>query len=189
MAAAKVQGHYLQVMEDHGIVNNRTNIMAAFDHVGANEAVGFTLAAVCSLVVDESGGRNVWGDDPWNGRAYPKGIALDPAWNLNEKPVTEDDYARYKIRRNSGMQPQGCNITQLTSASLQIDAENAGGCWKPLPACIVGFQFLKDLFIDHGSALAGFTAYNGSGVAADEYGQRAVALTAQIQTDFNKGVE
>jgi hypothetical protein len=136
------------------------------------------------MVQNESGGRMVWGHDPWDEHAYPRGAALSAV--LEGKNVTQGDYTRYKTRRNQGLQPQGCGITQLTSASLQIEAEQAGGCWVPFYNCIVGFHFLKGLFQTHGSALAGFTAYNGSGPAAQAYGERSVAVAAEWQQRFNR---
>lgn len=171
------EAHILAAMEAGGIVDNRTNAVAAFNHVGAAPNVGFTLAAVCAVLVSESNGRNIWGADPG-------GIALDPAWGLSEHPVTQADYTRYKLRRNEGYQPQGCGPCQLTSASLQIEAEHAGGCWRPLPNCIIGFEFLKGLFEREGSALAGFGAFNGSG-AGGAYAHQAVARMEQFQAAFN----
>lgn len=158
-------------------------IVSAFDHVGAAAHVGFTLAACCAMVEKESGGRMVWGADPWNAAAYPRGLAL-PA-SLSETPVTEANYAAYRDRRNAGLQPQGCGITQLTSPSLQIQAERAGGCWVPFYNCVVGFHFLRGLFVAHQSPLAGFTAYNGSGPAAAAYAAQAVALMKGWQARIN----
>ena len=165
-------------------LSNSHIIISAFTHVGADHLVGFTLAACCAMVENESGGRMIWGADPWNRGAYPRGEALSPV--LHEQPVTEENYHIYRARRNSGMQPQGCGITQLTSPSLQIEAEKAGGCWVPFYNCVIGFHFLRGLFVSHGSALGGFTAYNGSGPAATAYAERAVSRTAQIQEQFNR---
>lgn len=165
-------------------LDNAHVIISAFDHLGPNPKVGFSLAACCAIVEKESGGRMIWGADPWDEAAYPKGIALDSS--LNEKPVTELNYHAYKARRNSGLQPQGCGITQLTYPALQVEAEKAGGCWVPFYNCLVGFRYLRDLFVTHGSAQAGFAAYNGTGPAAVEYGDLAVALADSWQARFNK---
>lgn len=168
-------------------LQNAQTIISAFSHVQGDQAVGFDLASCCAMVQNESGGRMVWGHDPWDTHAYPKGAALPVA--LEGQPVTENDYHLYRARRNIGFQPQGCGITQLTSAGLQQEAEQAGGCWKPWPNSVVGFHFLKGLFQIHGSALAGFTAYNGSGPAADAYGLRAVALQNGWQARFNAALK
>lgn len=165
-------------------LENAHDIVSAFNHLGADLKVGFTLAACCAVVEQESGGRMIWGADPWNQVAYPKGLALDPS--LNEKPVTELNYHAYKARRNRGMQPQGCGITQLTYPPLQVEAEEAGGCWVPFYNCLIGFKYLRELFTTHGSAEAGLAAYNGSGSAAQQYGARAFALAEAWQVRFNK---
>lgn len=155
-------------------LENAHDIVSAFNHVGPVAAVGFDLAACCAMVQDESGGRNVWGADPWDQAAYPKGLALDPA--LNEQPVTEANYRPYRLRRIEGCQPQGCGPTQLTDAALQTEAEVDGGCWVPFYNCRVGFDVLRSLFAGHNGAEAGFAAYNGSGPAAVAYGERVAAL-------------
>lgn len=164
-------------------LQNAPVIVSAFDHVGASAPVGFTLAACCAMVENESGGRMIWGADPWNQAAYPKGAALDPS--LHEQPVTEQNYHVYRWRRNGGMQPQGCGITQLTSESLQVAAELAGGCWVPFYNCRIGFAFLRSLFEREGGELGGFAAYNGSGPAAWDYARRAVQLAADWQQRFD----
>jgi len=160
-------------------LENPHTILSAFQHVGAVPAIGFTLAACCAMVELESGGRMVWGHDPWDEVAYPRGLAL---------PADLVNYHAYRAARNAGRQPQGCGITQLTSAGLQVEAERAGGCWEPFYNCLIGFRFLRDLFVHHGSPAAGFTAYNGSGPAAVAYGQRAAALQADWQSRFNVAV-
>ena len=165
------------------MLQNAPIILSAFNKVGRNQNVGFTLAACCAMVQKESGGRMIWGADPWNEAAFPSGAALDSA--LHEQPVIEADYHVYRARRNGGMQPQGCGITQLTSASLQIQAEQAGGCWVPLWNTVVGFQTLRSLFENAGSEHAGFRNYNGSGPAAEAYADGAVELAAEWQSRIN----
>lgn len=167
-------------------LGNAHTIVSAFDHIGPVLRVGFDLAAVCAMVENESGGEMVWGHDPWNAAAYPKGRALDPA--LEGALVSESNYHEYKARRNAGMQPQGCGVTQLTSTSLQVAAERAGGCWVPFYNCLIGFRFLLSLFNQHGSAFTGFAAYNGSGPAAEAYGRRAVALQADWQARLDRAL-
>ena len=98
------------------MLQNAPIILSAFNKVGHDQNVGFTLAAACAMVQKESGGRMIWGADPWNEAAFPKGAALDPA--LHEQAVTEPELPRVQGRAGTaGMQPQGCGITQLTSAS------------------------------------------------------------------------
>lgn len=156
------------------ILQNAHEIVSAFDHVGAIPGRGFDLAACCAMAQEESGGRMVWGADPWDQEAYPKGEALEPG--LREQPVTQANYQPYKHRRDDGMQPQGCGITQLTSPELQVAAEKAGGCWVPFHNARVGFDVLRSLFVREVSSPAAFAAYNGSGPAAQAYGQRVAGL-------------
>lgn len=177
MTTAEVEKVVAETLE------NAHTIVSAFDHVGEVVHAGFGLAACCAMVEKESGGRMVWGADPWDSAAYPHGLALPV--DLQEQPVTEANYHAYRDRRNGGMQPQGCGITQLTSPSLQVEAERAGGCWVPFYNVVIGFHYLRGLFVAHGSALAGFTAYNGSGPAALAYGQQAVGLMNAWQRRFN----
>jgi hypothetical protein len=171
------------VMKRNGIVYP-DQTLAAFKLIGPIPKVGFSLAACCAVLDNETGGgENVWGHDPWDEEAYPKGIA-HPAGPPND-PVTQWTYTQYKEKRDAGMQPQGCGPCQLTDASLQIEAEKLGGCWVPQHNMTIGFRFLSQLFLEHGSAEAGFAAYNGSGPDAEEYGVRAAALADEWQARFN----
>jgi hypothetical protein len=154
-------------------LENADAIVSAFLAVGEDARIGFVLASCCATVEDESGGRNVFGSDPWNEGSYPKGAALPVTWHGTK--VTRLKYTYYKLRRNRGMQPNGVSICQLTSESLQIEAENLGGCWKPKPNAIVGFHFLKELFQLAGGPQLGYERYNGSGPAAVAYGERLMA--------------
>lgn len=158
-------------------LENAKSIVAAFYAVGQDGPSGFMLASVCATVQDESGGRNIFGGDPWDSEAYPRGAALPEAWH--EQPVTRYKYTLYKMRRNRGMQPNGVGPGQLTSTSLQVEAEKAGGCWKPYPNLVVSFHYLKQLFMITGSAEFGYQRYNGSGPAALAYGSRLMGLRAQ----------
>lgn len=176
----------LYAMERGGIVNNRSNAVSAFNKVGADEAVGFTLAACCAMLVQESAGTSEWGHDPWYEGMYPKGIALDPAWNLNGKIVTESDYNKYVVRRNEGMQPQGCGVCQLTWGSDQIQADRLGGCWEPYPNMLVGFQILKTNCLRGGNAFQAFWYYNGRTPQGENYAYDAVSIMNRFQTLFNE---
>jgi hypothetical protein len=158
-------------------LQNANAIVSAFLAVGADTPCGFTLASVCATVEDESGGENVFGGDPWDSEQYPRGAALPVAWH--ETPVTRWKYTYYKLRRNRGMQPNGVGPGQLTSVSLQLEAERCGGCWRPEPNLIVAFHYLKQLFQITGSAEFGYQRYNGSGPEALAYGSRLMGLRSQ----------
>jgi hypothetical protein len=155
-------------------LENAEVIVSAFDHVGSLTFVGFGLAACCAMVEEESGGRMIWGADPWNPVLYPSGLALPR--DLEEQPVTQDDYVRYRAQRNRGLQPQGCGICQLTNPELQHAAEIAGGCWVAFYNARTGFAVLRGIFTREPSPAAAFAAYNGSGPAAEAYGDRVEAL-------------
>jgi hypothetical protein len=172
----------LSLLERETIANGPA-IIQAFNQLGAEPAVGFTLAACLAVVENESSGENVWGHDPWNEGAYPKGEAHPPGPALD--PVTQESYTRYKLLRDQGLQPQGCGPCQLTSTDLQVAAERAGGCWIPVHNCYIGFGYLRRLFVAHQAAAGGFAAYNGSGPAAAVYAGRAMAWTARWQALIN----
>lgn len=142
------------------------------------------LSQCLAMIEKESGGANVFGHDPWNPSAYPQGLACPVSWNGG--PVTWARYAWYKLWRNRGRQPQGVGPCQLTGETLQKEAEHAGGCWKPRHNCGVGFNFLHQLMLQHGTE-GGFAAYNGSGEAAEEYGRSAMEW-ARIWHDRLKGL-
>ncbi|HEY1716206.1 MAG TPA: hypothetical protein VGG07_25135 [Solirubrobacteraceae bacterium] len=161
------------------VLEHAHDIVSAYDHLPQPGPAHFDLAACCAMVQEESGGRMIWGADPWDSAAYPRGRALPIA--LCEQPVTAGAYQAYKRKRDQGLQPQGCGITQLTSPSLQIMAEQAGGCWVPFYNAKIGFQVLRGLFATHTTDVAAFAAYNGSGPAADAYGERVATLQAQWQ--------
>lgn len=158
-------------------LQNPDAIVAAFLAVGGDLDCGFTLPAVCATVEDESGGRNIFGGDPWNPDMYPKGAALPIGWH--EQPVTRWRYRAYRAGVRKGLQPNGVGPGQLTSPSLQVEADNIGGCWKPEPNLIVAFHYLKQLFQVTGSSRAGYARYNGSGPAAQEYGLRLEGYKAE----------
>lgn len=164
-------------------IANAPAIIQAFNQLGADPAIGFTLAACLAVVENESSGENVWGHDPWNQREFPKGEAHPPGPPVD--PVTQETYTRYKLLRDQGYQPQGCGPCQLTSPDLQVAAERAGGCWIPIHNCYVGFGYLRRLFMAYQGAAGGFAAYNGSGPAAVAYAARAVQWTARWQQLIN----
>lgn len=173
----------IATMKTGGIVLPSATL-TAFEYHGPDSKTGFSLAACCAMLDMESyGGLNIWGHDPWNSRAYPKGAA-HPASPLLKDYVTAANYKAYKASRNAGMQPQGCGSTQLTSPSYQEEAEKLGGCWKPVHNRTVGFHVLGELFAEFDGALGGFGAYNGSG-AGGTYAHSAVSLMAGWQARFD----
>ena len=163
-------------------LENAHVIHSAFEHVNHGAPAGFDLAACCAMAQAESGGRMIWGADPWDPGNYPEGYALPVA--LHEQPVTEANYHAYRRARNRGLQPQGCGITQLTSAGLQEEAERAGGCWIPFYNARVGFAFLASLFMTHPTPELAFAAYNGSGPAAYAYGARVAGYQSAWRQRF-----
>jgi hypothetical protein len=162
------------VIEQYGLQNGA-------DCLKASRAVGLDLSYCCALLEMESGGRNIFGGDPWNPREYPKGAALPVSWS--ETPVTRAKYTYYKLRRNRGMQPNGVGPCQLTSAGVQMLAEDKGGCWKPLHNMEIGFGLLKRLITINGKFM-GYQEYNGSGPAAEAYARNATGLQIQWHNLF-----
>lgn len=102
----------------------------------------------CALLTQESGGgRNVFGCDwgrqggrpPWCGEA-----------------VTE---ARYRALRRLG-KPNGVGPCQLTSFGFCDVADRRGGCWRPYPNMVTGFEVVGGLIRAHGVE-RGAARYNG----------------------------
>jgi transglycosylase-like protein with SLT domain len=125
---------------------------------------GVPLPWLCAiLMLESSGGLNVWGHDPtiWVGAG----------------PVTQAGYKAYAAVRDRTEECQGCGPMQLTDAGLQRQADAAGGCWEPEHNIAVGAHFLAGLAKQHGGwGAATAAAYNGGGPLAEQYGQRAAAL-------------
>lgn len=126
-----------------------------------------TLPRCLAMLEMESGGRNVFGGDPWNSEEYPKGPALPDKWH--DTDVNWIKYESYKHKREQGLQPNGVGPTQLTSVFLQVAADKKGGCDNPLPNMEVGFAYLHGLILRAGDPWAGARDYNGSGPAAESY--------------------
>ncbi len=123
------------------------------------------LSQCLAMLENESGGRNIFGGE---------GTACPEEWY--EQEVTEPRYVVYRERRDKGFSPNGVGPTQITDPGLQIDAQELGGCWRPRLNMDVGFGFLHQLMVEHGSQ-GGFEAYNGSGPAAVAYAERAMQWT------------
>lgn len=123
-----------------------------------------------ALVEKESGFRNVFGHDPTQ--------SIPDRWKGTV--VTKDKYKYYKSRRSRyGM--QGVGPTQLTWYEFQDRADKLGGCWSTRYNIRVGISILASYYHrykKHHSTresvrLAG-RDYNGSGSAADAYGNDLV---------------
>lgn len=147
-----------------GIVNPLWTIRAA-------RAAKLPLPLACALLEQETGGgRNVYGHDRdrsgkviWHGQS-------------GTVPVTRENYRDYlAFRKRTGLM-QGVGPLQLTWWSIQDEADERGGCWKPLPNMQVGFSHLATLIRRNGLRL-GVRAYNGSGPQADAYADSVLAKT------------
>ncbi len=140
--------------------------------LNARTAAKLGLPLACAMLEMESGkGYNVWGHD------FPANFAggfdrtTGKHWGAT---VTAQAYAAYKAQRGVHGN-QGVGPCQLTSPGLQDEADAAGGCFIPQHNMAVGFHYLHDLIKEHG-LLQGCISYNGSGPAAQAYGEHLVAL-------------
>ena len=139
-----------------------------FETIVAREAgrAGLPVALACAVLEKETGFRNVFGHD-----AVRNPIKSPPGGLL---AVTEDNYRQYLAHRRRGLGNQGVGPMQLTSPSLQDRADQLGGCWKPGPNIRVGLEFLAGNIRRLGLR-GGVVAYNGSGPAAQRYGDDVLA--------------
>ena len=145
--------------------------------LAARTAAKLGLPVACAMLDQESsGGRNEWGHDPTN---FIGGFdaVTGKHWGAT---VTQPAYLAYKAQR-AVHGAQGVGPCQLTSPSLQDEADAAGGCWIPQHSMAVGFHYLHDLIVEHG-LLNGCIAYNGAGPAANAYGAHLVALAEHYKT-------
>lgn len=127
--------------------------------------LGLPLACA-NLQLESGGGHNIFGHDV-------DGLGKCPGWGWGA--VTHSNYLAFRHLRQATGRSNGVGPCQLTSPSLQDEADAAGGCWIPAHNMAVGFHYLHDLILRFG-VLDGCIAYNGSGPAADAYGERLVAL-------------
>jgi hypothetical protein len=142
---------------------HRNGIVYPLATVRAARAAKVGLPLACAILMQETGGgHNEFGHDP----------TIAVGWG----EVTEGRYRAYlKLRTQSGL-VQGVGSCQLTSASLQDEADRAGGCWIPQHNIAVGLHYLHDLIVEHHDVTAGVAAYNGSGPAAARYAARVLTL-------------
>ncbi len=124
--------------------------------VAAHEAAIPPSLAASMLMQESGGGTNVFGHDP--------------TIFVGAGEVTKAKYLAYKTQRGTngegGM--QGVGPLQLTFFTLQDEADERGGCWKPYVNMLVGFEHLADN-IRRAGMHEGVKAYNGSGDAAEKY--------------------
>lgn len=122
------------------------------------------LPLLCAFLMQESGGgHNVYGHDP--------------TIFVGAGPVTEANYRAYAHLRDRTGLCQGVGPMQLTSRSLQLEADQAGGCWFPRANIAVGAHLIAGLLRSHpGNPHAACAAYNGSGPAAERYADSVLHL-------------
>jgi CHAP domain len=139
-----------------------------FESLVVREArrAGLPVALACAVLEKETGFRNVFGHD-----AVRNPVKSPPGGLL---AVTEANYRQYLAHRRRGLGNQGVGPMQLTSAFLQDRADQLGGCWQPGPNIRVGLEFLAGNIRRLGLR-AGVVAYNGSGTAAQRYGDDVLA--------------
>jgi peptidoglycan hydrolase-like protein with peptidoglycan-binding domain len=139
-----------------------------FEAVVIREArrVRLPIALACAVLEKETGFRNVFGHDAVHNpvKSPPGGVLA----------VTQDNYRQYLRHRRRGLGNQGVGPMQLTSPFLQDRADQLGGCWQPGPNIRVGLEFLAGNIRRMGLR-AGIVAYNGSGPAAQRYGDDVLA--------------
>jgi hypothetical protein len=146
-------------LDDHGIFYPVSTLDAA-------HAARTSIWVACANLQLETGdGANIFGHDPTS--------SIPLSWEGHQ--VTRARYLSYKaLRRWRGN--QGVGPCQLTSPSLQDEADRRGGCWRPQVSMTVGFEYLHGLIAQHGSVRLGFQHYNGTGPAAVAYAIKAEQL-------------
>jgi hypothetical protein len=148
------------ILVAHGMKHAKLQIQAA-------QEVGCDMASSCTtLIMETAGGWSEWGSDPV---ANPVRGSNGYHW------VDRDNYEEYLKYRNEGDGCQGCSSTQLTSAGLQNEADELGGCYVVEHNMHIGFLFIHQLQKEYGLQ-GGFEHYNGSGPAAVAYGEHAMAI-------------
>lgn len=124
------------------------------------------------LILESSGGRNVFGRDATR-------CTDDELGYFKGGEVTRASYESYKASREvCGY--QGIGPAQITWGPLQDMADEMGGCWDPAVNCRVGFELLADHIAAHGETEA-FGRYRAGvrwrdNAAAAAYVKRAMGL-------------
>lgn len=142
--------------------------------VQAAKAANCDLAAACvMLVLETSGGRNVFGNDATR---QPAGTTLP---YTKGGAVTESAYRGYKSTRDQ-YGYQGVGPCQLTWYSFQDEADARGGCWVPEHNMFVGLKTLGESIRREGFQAA-FSRYNTGGPAPSPYSAKAMSLLPRWQ--------
>lgn len=128
----------------------------------ASRYYNFPFYVLCAVLWKETGGgRNIWGGDD---------SLYEGHHNL---AVTQENYKAYAIERDAGKGAQGCGPVQLTAPSLQLQADDIGGCWNVMCNVLTGTDVLtayRKEFDDDWAKV--FTRWNGQ----ESYGQDMVAV-------------
>lgn len=164
-AAVILRERQIARARQHGIIIPRIAWTAA-------KREGLPYEEACAILIHESsGGQNVFGHDPtiWVGAGT----------------VTKAKYLAYRKDRDASGRLQGVGSCQLTSRSLQDEADALGGCWVPANNCMVGFHFFAGLKKSWGSTWSAAYHYNGSGPRAEAYANTFVAIVATWRTYLN----
>jgi hypothetical protein len=131
---------------------------------------GLDLSVACATTQLESNGQHIYGNDP--GTGWMQG--------LDGKLVTKDNYLTFvKPGLYRGETLNGVGIKQLTSLGLVQAADARGGAWHVEHNAATGDRFFLELLRQTGSLWQSFYSYNGSGSAAQNYANHAVAVVAQ----------
>ena len=124
------------------------------------------VALACAILEKETGFRNVFGHD-----AVRNPVKSPPGGLL---AVTQDNYASTCATAARGSATRASGRCSSRARRLQDRADQLGGCWKPGPNIRVGLEFLAGNIRRMGLR-AGVVAYNGSGPAAQRYGDDVLA--------------
>jgi hypothetical protein len=150
----------------------RHGIIYPLQTVRAQRAAKLGLPLACALLVMETGGgHNEFGHDMFGSQPAP-----GYGWGT----VTKTKYLAFRYLRDIEHRSNGVGPGQLTSISLQDEADRIGGCWVPQHNMAVGFHYLHDLILEHGLH-GGCVAYNGSGPAAQRYADHLLALAEHFK--------
>jgi hypothetical protein len=127
---------------------------------------GIPFYVLCAFLEQETaGGHNIFGHD-----------AMRCGSDIRGRRVTRRRYKRYLRKRGptctSGCGCQGVGPLQITYYSLQDEADQLGGCWKPRINLRYGAMLLADYRKVLGSWHAAAARFNGS----EEYADRNDAL-------------
>jgi hypothetical protein len=134
----------LSIMRD-----SLANIIPAFN---AAESVGIPLHAACAMLEKESGGQNIWGNDPG-------GVFCGFPLVVNEAAFRA---FLWEVRMN-GRTSNGVGPCQITYKG-HFDVMEQGGlqAWVPYDNMVYGFGLLLKEYQKAGSWEKAGTAYNGS---------------------------